>query len=373
MRRYVRRAVAAVAAIALQSPLVGADLDGNWLDRLSSLRCRPPLDFDAPSIDPPLFTMIAACWRKQPRAQAHEGPYSLIALDAARNELRTVRISAFSSGGIHYAEGGRIIWFSELNQVLVGKEQRFIEVFSLEEQALAERSLGRFDLPFVAGYTSLTKGVDCHILRIQSRIEDSGAPIKHRFLLFADGDPVGSSRALVGVERVLFFEPTRGIFVVETSAAEGGSTARRAAFDCSARELPLDGALTGRLAEVKGRNGRYWAAQSGDLLAVDLAPSGARTLLFRGPALTTLPPLIRCSDFWPDECVSYAVSGLGWSSSGNYFAIASPGDTLEVYRTADLTLAHEQARDLGGEFLFIDDRAVYSVMRRGRFKRDAWR
>ena len=380
MRRHVTRAVASVAAfaaIALQAPLVGAEVEGDWLDRLSALKCRPNFDFDAPSIDPLLFTMIAPCWRKQPRPEAHQGPYSLIAVDAARNELRTVRISAFDSGGIHYAEGHRIIWFSELNQALVGQEQRFIEVFSLEPQALTERSLGRFDLPFVAGYTRITKGVDCHILRIQSRIDDSGAPIEHRFLLFADGDPIGSSRTLAGVEHVLFFEPVRRIFVTETRGAEAGSTVRRAALDCSARLLPLDEALARRLAEVENRGGRYWAAGSGDLLVADFAPSTERTLLFRGPALITLPPLVRCADFWPDECESYAVSGLAWSSSGQHFAVSRPGfsegDAIEVYRAADLALVHEQPRDLSGAFVFIDDRAVYSVTRRGRFNRDAWR
>jgi hypothetical protein len=369
---------AGLFASALQQPLAAAAPDGDWLDRLSAFKCRHSIEFDAPSVDPLLFTMIAACWRKQPRPEPHQGPYSLIALDAAREELRVLRISAFNAGGIHYAADGRIIWFSELNRALIGQEQRFVEAFSLEPQALEERSLGRIDLPFIAGSSSITRGADCHVLRIASRAVTGGPPVEHRFLLFDDRDPIGSRRDLTGIEHVLLFEPQSRVFVVETAVAGDASadTVQRAALDCSAKILPLDNALAGHLAQVDDSSRRYWAAApTGEILSTGYTPGERRALLFRGAALTRFPPVISCFD--PTTCDSYFAAGRGWSPSGDHFALLQYGGalegTLEVYRTADLAVVHARPWDLHDRFLFADDEAVYFVTRRGRFVHDAWR
>jgi hypothetical protein len=364
-------------ALALQQPPAAAAPDGDWLDRLSAFKCKHSIEFDAPSVDPLLFTMIAACWRNLPRPEPHQGPYALIALDAARRELRVLRISAFNSGGIHYAGDGRIIWFSELNEALVGQEQRFVEAFSLEPQALEERSLGRMDLPFVVGSSSMTRGADCHVLRIASRAVTGGPPVEHRFLLFDDRDPIGSSRALTGIEHVLFFEPQSRVFVVELVAGNPpADTVQRAALDCSAQVLPLDDALARRLAQADDWGRRYWAAApTGEVLSTGYTPGERRALLFRGEALTRFPPVISCFD--PTTCDSYFAAGRGWSPSGDHFALLQYGGvlegTLEVYRTADLAVVHARPWDLYDRFLFTDDEAVYFVTRRGRFVRDAWR
>ena len=363
-------------ALALQQSLAAAAPDGDWLDRLSAFKCKHSIEFDAPSVDPLLFTMIAACWRKLPRPDPHQGPYSLIALDAARGELRVLRISAFNSGGIHYAEDGRIIWFSELNRALVGQEQRFVEAFSLEPQALEERSLGRIDLPFVVGSSSMTQGANCHVLRIASRAVTGGPPVEHRFLLFDDRDPIGSSRDLAGIEQVLFFEPQSRAFVVEMAVADNapGGTVQRAALDCSAQVLPLGGALARRLAQVDDSGQRYWAAApTGEILSTGFTPGGRPALLVRATALTTFTPLISCWYSDPQACDSYFAAGRGWSPSGDHFALLQHGGTLEVYRTADLAVVRTRAWDLYDRFLFTDDEAVYFVTRRGRFVRDAWR
>lgn len=375
MHSRLCRLAATLFALAALSPLAASEPESDWLNRLSAFKCRHSIDFDAPSLDPLLFAMIAPCWRKQPRPQPHQGAYSLITVDAARAELRVVRISAFNSGGVHYARDGTIIWFSELNQALVGQEQRFIEVFSLEPQSPSERSLGRIELPFIIGSTTMTKGVDCHALRVQGRKDDSEILPEHRFLLFADGDPIASSRLLTGIERVFFWEPRSRVFVIETDARAQSSAAHRAALDCSGRVLPLDDELARRLANVEKPSGRYRVAATGDLLVDGYARSTGEALLYRGTALTSFPPRIQCFGFdQPDEaCVTSSATGLGWSPSGEHFALQQPVGTLQVYRTVDLAVVHEQPMDPGDSFLFIDDQAVYHVTARGRFRRDAWR
>jgi hypothetical protein len=359
------------------SPLAAAQPDGDWLDRLSAFKCKHSIQLDALSVDPLQFAMTAACWRKQPRPEPHQGPYSLITVDAAREELRVLRISAFNPGGIHYARDGRVIWFSALNQALIGQEQRFVEAFSLEPQALAERSLGRIELPFVIGSTTFTKGVDCHALRVQGRRNDGDPVPEHRFLLFGDGDPIASGRLLTGIEHVWFFEPRGRLFVVETQAADGApaNAAHRAALDCSGQILPLDDELARRLANVEKPSGRYRAAATGDLLVDGYARNDGKALLFRGVTLTAFAPRTRCYGFdQPDEaCVASPAAGRGWSPSGEHFALLQPEGTLEVYRTADLAVVHAQPIELDDSFLFIDDRAVYHVTARGRFRREAWR
>jgi hypothetical protein len=375
--RSCRSCLAAVlVALALQGPSVAAGLDDDWLDRLSAFKCKHSIDFDAPSLDPLLFTMIAPCWRKQPRPESHQGPYSLIALDAARAELRVVRISAFNSGGIHYARDGRIIWFSELNRVLVGQEQRFVEAFSLEPQSLSERSLGRIELPFVVERASIFQGADCHILRIGSRVVTGGPRAEHRFLIFDDRDPI-ANRVLTGIEHVLFFDPQSRVFVVETTAlaGEAADTVHRGGLDCSGQVLPLDGELVRRLAQVESPGGRYRVAATGDLLVDEYEPVGRKAVLLRGTTRTAFPPRVRCYGFdVPDTaCVNDFPDALGWSPSGEYFALLQPGGTLEVYRAADLAVVHARPWELNAAFLFTDDRAAYFVTRRGRFVRDAWR
>ena len=216
-----------------------------------------------------------------------------------------MRISAFDSGGVHYTGTGGIIWFSELNQVLVGQEQRFIEAFLLEPRSLSERSLGRIELPFIAGDTRITKGVGCHVLRIESRI-DSATPLEHRFLLFDDGDPIGSMRVLTGIEYVLFWDPHSQVFAVEKTAGASAGPATRAALDCSARVSVLDESLARRIAHVEPRGGQYWTAPSGDLLVNDplyFHPEGQqRVLLIRGTDLTTFSPVLRCFEL--DACAA---------------------------------------------------------------------
>jgi hypothetical protein len=367
----MRSRLSGLAAVLVALPLAAAEPDSDWMDRLSAFKCKHSIELDALSVDPLQLAMIAPCWRKQPRPEPHQGPYSLITVDAAREELRVLRVSAFYYDGIHYAGDGRIIWFSALNAGLVGQEQRFVEAFSLEPQSLSERSLGRIELPFVAHSTNLTKGGGCHILGIHSRPE-ANTPQQHRFWLFEDGDPIGSGRMVTGIEGVLFWEPRGRVFVAETARAAElpGNAVHREALDCSGQLLPLDDALASRLADVDGSPRRYLVSATGDLLSTGFS-SERPALLFRDASLTRLAPFIRCFD--PVTCEDVFASGLGWSSSGEHFALLQPGGTLEVYRTADLAVVHERPLDLYDDFLFVDDRAVYFATRRGRFVRDAWR
>jgi hypothetical protein len=205
-------------------------------------------------------------------------------------------------------------------------------------------------------------------------------PVERRFLLFDDRDPIGSSRDLTGIEHVLFFEPQRRVFIVETAVAGNApaDTVQRAALDCAGQVLPLDYALASRLAQVDDSSRRYWAAApTGELLSTGYTPGERPALLFRGTALTTFPPRISCWYSDPQACDSYFAAGRGWSTSGDHFALLQYGGalegTLEVYRAADLALVHARPWDPYDTFLFTADRAVHFVTRRGRFVRDAWR
>jgi len=375
-----------LTAAALHAQPPAAELDDTWLDRLNELKCQRTFEFDAPSSDPPLFAMIASCRRVKSRDPSY-GPFALVAFDAARN-LRATRISAFWSGGLHYTRSGDIVWFSEVNQALVGQRQRFLEAFSLAPQALVERSLGRIELPFVAGDTRLVKGGDCHVLRMQSRLEDSGTPLEHRLLMFDDGRPTDSGHILHGIDEVLFFEPRSKVFIVELEADAGAAdeTSRRAALDCAGLVAPVDPALARRLDALRGPGGRYLAATTGDLLADvypdpatrllsadDYAVAGPRTILFRGEAATVFPPLIRCELVVDEDwCHADPTFSYGWSPSGRHFALRKPGGVLQVYRSEDLRVVYEVSRDLNDGFLFIDDRSAYFVTKRGRLESEAW-
>ncbi len=357
-----------LAALAVPSqPLSAADLENTWFEQLSALRCRQPVNFDTPSLDPALFAMIASC-RRVPRPQAHQGYESLIAVDAAKEELRAVRISALTSGGLHYTRGGAIIWFSELNQLLVGHEQRFVEAFSLEPHALAERSLGRIELPFVAGSTLITQGPHCHVLRIQNRNDSS--PRARIFVQFDDGDPIGSMRVLSGIEHVLFWDALSQLFVIDTV---GGSAtaASRATLDCSGQVGPLDVALARRLAHMERRGGWYFAATTGDLLINDFGSYGSRALLVVGMDMTAFPADVSCRN--PNWCEVYSTLARGWSPSGEHFALQEARAVLRVYRTDDLSVVFRRELGLDDRLLFIDDDSGYFVTRRGRFSRETWR
>ncbi|HSC14026.1 MAG TPA: hypothetical protein VLI71_02870 [Gammaproteobacteria bacterium] len=312
--------------------------------------------------------MTSYCRRAQ-RPQPHQGYESLIAVDEAKGELRSVSISAFASGGLHYTRAGGIIWFSELNQALVGQEQHFIEAFSLEPQSVSERSLGRIELPFVAGAAIVTQGGECHVLTIQNR-NDSSLHAR-LFVLFDDGDPIGLMRFLTGIEHVLFWEPLSQVFVVDRAVARSATTADRAALDCSAEIKPLDQALARRVAHTERRGAWYLAATTGDLLVNDSGDYGLRALLVRGMDVTAFPPDVMCRD--PNACETYSVWARGWSPSGEHFALMESDDALQVYRTDDLAVVYRRAPKRNEGFLLIDDRAAYFVDRRGRFTRDAWR
>ena len=173
MRWYGVAAVALLAGFVALSQPTAADDEPAWLQQLTALRCRQPTEVAAASLDPARLAMTTYCRRAQ-RPHSHQGYESLIAVDEAQGALRSVRISAFSSGGLHYTRAGGIIWFSESNQALVGQEQHFIEAFSLEPQSVSERSLGRIDVPFVAGNAIVTQGAECHVLRVQN-LNDSAA------------------------------------------------------------------------------------------------------------------------------------------------------------------------------------------------------
>jgi hypothetical protein len=375
MRRGLLLATAILGAALFHCHATTAQPIDTWMQRLTALKCYPRFDFDAASLDPLLFAMINSC-RRVRRGDEPFGPYSLIALDASRDELRTVNISAFRSGGIHHTRAGEIVWFSELNQALLGQEQRFIDAFALAPGASSERWLGRIELPFIAGYVDIVKGSDCHVLGIRS-MPDGTLP-ERRLLMFDDGDPIGSSKSLTGVYRVLYFEPRRKAFVVERATAEAESgRPDRALLDCAARLAPLDESLAAQLARVESRDAQYWPAASGDLLVQDPLPDdglgGQRTLVFHGTKLTTFTPVIRCYKVLPDWCYRISVSPRSWSSSGEHFVLVQPGALWEFYRTSDLSVVYERPVDLNGTFLYIDDDALHFVTSRGRFRRDAWR
>ncbi len=367
MRRYAIGAILLATLAVPSQPLCAATLDNAWFEQLSAFRCRQPVNLDTPSIDPALFAMITYC-RRVPRPQPHQGYESLIAVDAAKAELRAVRISAFSSGGLHYTRSGAIIWFSELNQLVVGHEQRFVEAFSLEPQSLAERSLGRIELPFVAGDALITQGAECHLLRIQDRNDSS--PRARVFVQFDDGDPIGSMRALPGIEHVLFWDASSQLFVVDTVAGSA-TVASRATLDCSAQLGPLDGALARRVAHMERRGGWYTAATTGDLLINDSGVYGWRALLLRGRELTSFPADTSC--FNPNACEVYSTWARGWSPSGEHFALREEREVLRVYRTDDLSVVYTRQLELNDGLLFIDDDSAYFVSRRGRFTRETWR
>jgi hypothetical protein len=309
------------------------------------------------------------------------GYQTLVALDAANGGLRTVQVSAFLVGGVHYTRARSVIWFSGLNQA--GQPQRFVEVFALEPGALKERSLGRIEVPFVAGTTTLHKGDDCHVLAIHNRRDSAATPQLQRRLLFADGVPT-DAKDLNGIGRVLFWEPERKAFIVELGSVEsaGDAAVQLRELDCAAHLSPLSPSVASRLAQVRKVDRGHYRAPTGDWLIDDPAEDGPppyfegpHALVLRGGLSTVLPSAVVCYDPGIGDCWNRAPSGRGWSHSGRHFALRRShpvGYDFEIYRTDTLDVVHRRRLGANDGFLFIDDDAMYFVARRGRFVREPW-
>ena len=76
------------------APLPGASEVADWQKAYRALDCWNPRHlYVMPSTDPLLFAMTRICLKGPGRAEPQQGYQTLVAIDAARNEVRAVRMA----------------------------------------------------------------------------------------------------------------------------------------------------------------------------------------------------------------------------------------------------------------------------------------
>ena len=84
-------------------PMPGATQVVAWQKAYRALKCWNPRDlYDMPSTEPLLFAMTRICLKVPGPQDPEKGYQTLVAIDAARNEVRAVRMKSVYSGGVHY-------------------------------------------------------------------------------------------------------------------------------------------------------------------------------------------------------------------------------------------------------------------------------
>jgi hypothetical protein len=353
-----------------------------WEEQLRPLKCDYRRDsLSIRSHDPFIFAIMAVCYGGHlARAHPKLGYMSLLTVDVGRSELQAARITANSEGGLHYTATGDLIWFSSANAGTSHGDQQFIEVFSAPAGTVAERSLGRLELPFAANPPFVHAGDDCHVLVVSAFRETSKEPQRQLMWLFRDDDPVATAKPLEGVGRILYWNPVGKYFVTQKEpyfdpGPRHSPALQRSRLNCSGDLAALTGQEATRLANVTYLTARYLRLPNGDLVVAsevaDQNQGGAGELLvFRDNSVERIGPFSVQSPCPDLGCVPLgrSVSLHGGSASGRHF-LAEAGDVFAAYRVDDLaTVRRWPTRHPSDRYVhfLVDDRTVLQLERGGR-------
>ncbi|MBC7790431.1 MAG: hypothetical protein H7Z74_10830 [Anaerolineae bacterium] len=367
-------------------PMPGATQVAAWQKAYRALKCWNPRGlYDMPSTEPLLFAMTRICLKVPGPQDPEKGYQTLVAIDAARNEVRAVRMKSVYSGGVHYTGSGDIIWYSSGNTGEAALTQRYVEAFTLRKAENQEVSLGRIELPFVAGpgVWSL-RGEDCNLLSVSNYLKDNHTPRLSEHFLVSDSAPFTGARRVEQRIRPLFWNPAGRYFVVQREAAvQDGTAAPRAradrfALDCGGREVPIEAPLKARLSQVQDPGARFLLSSRGDLLVTaERSEMSWQILVFRGEAVDVIPAREIYGDCHelPCEPFELPLDAVAWSKSGEHFMVDTSFNEVRVYRTSDLKIVANWKMKDWGDFPahgFLSDRAAFELSKHSRMTFYEW-
>lgn len=353
-----------------------------WERQVRTLKCDyEPNSLTIRSHEPLLFATMAVCGGGH-LAGKHPGLgyMSLLAVDTGKNEVQAARIATNSEGGLHYTAAGDLIWFSSANAGISHRDQRFLEVFTAPAGTVAERSLGRLELPFAADSPYVHVGGDCHVLVVSAFRETGQDPERQLMWVFRDDDPVAGAKPVEGVGRILYWNAAGKYFVTQKEryfdpSPQHSSTLQRARLTCSGELAPLSDQEADRLANVTYVNAKFLPLANGDLVVTSqLAdPDEGRAgelLVFRGNGLDRIGPFSVPFPECPDaSCAPLGlfVSLHGASATGRHF-LAEAGNVFSAYRLGDLARVRRWPARPSGNYLHlvVDDDTVLQLERGGR-------
>jgi len=368
------------------SPMPGATQVAAWQKAYRALKCWNPRHlYDMPSTEPLLFVMTRICLKVPGPQDPEKGYQTLVAIDAARNEVRAVRMKSVYSGGVHYTRSGDIIWYSSGNTGEAALTQRYVEAFMLRKAENQEVSLGRIELPFVAGpgVWSL-RGEDCNLLSVSNYRKDDHTPRLSAHFLVSDSASFTDARRIEHSIRPLFWNPAGRYFVVQREVAvQDGTVAPRAiadrfALDCGGREVPIEAPLKARLSQVQDPGARFLLSSRGDLLVTaENSEMSRQVLVFRGETLDVIQAPeshFDCHHF-PCEPFEFPLGAVAWSKSGEHFMVDFSWNYVRVYRTSDLKIVANWKMKDWGDFPahgFLSDRAAFELREHSRMTFYEW-
>lgn len=366
------------------APLPGASEVADWQKAYRALDCWNPRHlYVMPSTDPLLFAMTRICLNVPGKAEPHQGYQTLVAIDAARNEVRAVRMTSVYSGGIHYTRDGDLIWYSSGNAGEAAISQRHVEAFTLRKGQTREASLGRIEVPFVTGPgVASLRGDECNLLTVPNYRRDGNTPALTAHFLARDAAPFAESLRLEGPLVPLFWNPAGRYFVVQRGfwaevRPSHGLLPDRFAVDCTGAQVAIDAPLQARLAQARDHQTRFWMSSRGDLLASTSADHASGILVFRGDARDEIrapTTMALCPDL---GCEPYVLPfhPVAWSKSGDHFMVEVGFENVRVYRTADLNIVANWAVKDPGDFPavgFLNDSAAFEFQDHSRMHFHEW-
>jgi hypothetical protein len=366
------------------APLPGASEVADWQKDYRALDCwNPRTLYVMPSTDPLLFAMTRICLKVPGKAEPGQGYQTLVAIDAARNEVRAVRIASVYSGGIHYTRDGDLIWYSSGNTGEATISQRHVEAFTLRKGQTREASLGRIEVPFITGPgVASLRGDECNLVSVANYRKDGDTPVLSAHFLASDTAPFTEALPLEGPIVPLFWNPAGRYFVVQRASRMKvpplpAVLPERFAVDCSGAQVAIDAQLQARLAQVHDHQTRFWMSSRGDLLAWSSAHGANGIHVFRGDARD----LIRAPEtmaFCPDggcDPIALPVNPVEWSKSGEHFMVEVGFDHVRVYRTADLEIVAGWTVKAPEDFPavgFLSDSAAFEFQDHSRIHFHEW-
>jgi hypothetical protein len=363
------------------TPMPGAPGVAAWQKAFRKLDCHNPRHgYDMPSTDPLRVAMTTACFDMPRRRKPRAGWMTLVAIDAARDQVRAVPISSMASGGLRHGPNGDITWYSSIHGLEL-QNKRFLEKFALRKEEQREVSLGRIQLPFVAGHAvGALHGDQCSLVTATNELPHDDTPrLAEQFLVAHDG-PFDQARRLPRPITPLFWNPAGRYFVVQEGWQErpvpDQAPPRRFGLDCSGQERAFDPPLQARLAQVGEPGARFLLSARGDLLA----SAGNRKQdirLFRGETLEILEPPTYdalCTHEMP--CGVYlGFNPVAWSPTGEHFMVDVGFAGVRVYRTSDLAIVAQWSMKHANEFPqhgFLSDHAAYEFNDHSRMVIRQW-
>jgi hypothetical protein len=377
--------LALLASTGCQSvaPLPGAPAVAPWQKAFRKLNCDNPRTQHDLSTQPLLFAMTDVCRNVPRRAESQPGWRTLVAIDAANNEVRAVPIASLSSGGVHHDRRGDVVWYSGVH-AQEPLTTRFLEAFVLRKGEKREVSLGRIDLPFIAGpgVWSL-HGESCDLVSVFNQRMDQNSPKLSEHFLVGHDAPFSQARRLESRVIPLFWNPAAKYFVVQRGALTDPLPPRdaipdRFGLDCNGEPQVLDARLQSRLAQVRDSGARFLLSSQGDLLATaEREQSKMEILLFRGDLLHAIEPpstMAFCPDLGCDPFY-FPLHGVAWSESGAYFMAEAGFDVVQVYRASDLKIVAQWKSNHPGDFPahgFLNDQSAYELNDHSRMTFHQW-